>query len=152
MQIMVTISKGCVCVKWDNPYKTLSTVPGTAMFIKCYHSLIPKDTQTFRDSDLDSAMFCPSFHIPQCFNHLLKKSPFQGFPLQTDLVRTIPRIFSLSIHWSGKQYYLQPHLAWKKSPYMNRSALDQVDKRWVCRLFVIADITIINFWFKWHGE
>lgn len=92
MQIMVTISKGCVCVKWDNPCKTLSTVPGTAVFIKCYHSLIPKDTQTFRDSDLDSAMLCPSFHIPQCFDHLLKKSPFQGFALQTDLVRIIPHI------------------------------------------------------------
>lgn len=41
---------------------------------------MPKDTQPIRDNDLDSKMFCPSFHIPQCFSHPLKKSPPNVFP------------------------------------------------------------------------
>lgn len=56
------------------------TVPSTLVFIKRYHSLIPKGTQCIRESDLDSKMFCLSFHIPQCFYHLLKKSLFEVFP------------------------------------------------------------------------
>lgn len=140
-----------MCVKWDNPCKTLSTVPSTAVFIKCYHSLIPKDTQTFRDSDLDSTMFCPSFHIPQCFDHLLKKSPFQGFPLQTGYESYLA--FSVPVHtliWKTILSTVTSCL--KKISLYERVCPGPGDKRRVCYLFVIADITIINFWFKWHWE
>lgn len=102
-----------MCVKWDNPCKTLSTVPSTAVFIKCYHSLIPKDTQTFRDSDLDSTMFCPSFHIPQCFDHLLKKSPFQGFPLQTGYESYLA--FSVPVHTLIWKTILSSHILFEKN-------------------------------------
>lgn len=148
--------KGVVCIKWDNPCKTLSTVPSTLVFIKCHHSLIPTDTRTFRASDHDSKRSVLHFISPNASTSSWKRVHFKVFPQQIYLVQVIPCIPCPWIFFTDiEKNTIYSHIfVEKKPPYMNRVCPGPggQEKSWVCHLFVMADITIIIFWFKWRWE